>query len=114
MGIPNTTKQAAADAIKALGAYISVHTGAGGTTGANEATGGSYARQLATWTSGTTGTVSGSAVTVPVAAGTYVEGGIWSAVSAGTFVGSNAFSGGNVVVSGSGASIVVTPSESAA
>lgn len=110
MGIPNTTHQAAADAIKALGAYISAHTATAGTTGASEATGGGYARQLTTWTSGSTGTVSGTAVNVPVAAGTYVEGGIWSAASTGTFVGSAAFAGGNVVVSGTGASISITPS----
>ena len=114
MGIPNATKQAAADAIKALGAWISVHTGAAGTTGANEASGGSYARQQTTWTSGSTGVVNGTAVTIPVAAATYVEGGVNSASTAGTFVGSAAFAGGNVVVSGTGASIVVTPSESAA
>lgn len=109
MGIPNATHKAASDAIAALGRYISVHTGAGGTTGANEATGGSYARQQTTWTSGSTGTNAGSEVNIPVAAGTYVEGGIFSAVSSGTFVGSEAFDGGNVVVSGSGASIDVTP-----
>ncbi len=110
MGIPNPTHQAAADAIKALGAWISVHTGAGaGTTGANEATGGSYARKQTTWTSLTTGVVNGSTVNVPVAAGTYTEGGIFSASSAGTFVGSAAFAGGSVVVSGTGASIDVTP-----
>lgn len=112
MGIPNATKQAAVDAVKALGNWISLHTGAAGTTGANEATGGGYGRQQSTLTSGSTGTVSGSAVTIPCAAGTYVEGGVFSASTAGTFVGSAAFSGGNVVVSGSGASIVVTPSES--
>lgn len=113
MGIPNATHQAAATAISALGAYISAHTGAGGTTGANEATGGSYARKLTTWTPGATGVVNGSTVNVPVAAGTYVEGGIWSAVSAGTFVGSQAFAGGNVIVSGVGASIDITPSVTA-
>lgn len=110
MGIPNATKQAAADAVKALGAYVSAHTAAAGTTGANEATGGGYGRQLSTLTSGTTGAVTGSQVTVPVAAGTYVEGGLNSASTAGTFVGSAAFAGGNVVVSGSGASILITPS----
>lgn len=110
MGIPNATHQAAADGIKALGTWISAHTAAGGTTGANEATGGSYARRQTTWTSGSTGVVTGSTVNIPVAAGTYVEGGIWSAVTAGTFVGSAAFTGGNVVVSGTGASIDVTPS----
>lgn len=110
MGIPNATHQASADAIKALGAYISAHSAAGGTTGANEASGGSYARQLTTWTSGTTGTVNGTTVNIPVNAGTYTEGGVWSASTAGTFVGSNAFTGGNVVVSGAGASINITPS----
>lgn len=110
MGIPNATHQAAADGIKALGSWISLHTAAAGTTGASEATGGGYARKQTTWTSGTTGAVTGTLVNISCAAGTYVEGGIWSAVTAGTFVGSNAFSGGNVVVSGTGASIDVTPS----
>lgn len=109
MGLPNATHQASADAVKALGSWIAVYTAAAGTTGANEATGGSYARQQTTWTSGTTGVVNGSAVIVPVPAGTYVEAGINSAVTAGTFVGSAAFTGGNVTVSGSGASITVTP-----
>lgn len=113
MGIPNATHQAAADAIKALGAYISAHTAAAGTTGANEASGGSYGRQLTTWTSGTTGTVNGTTVNIPIASGTYTEGGVWSAVTAGNFVGSNAFTGGSVVVSGAGASINITPSEAA-
>jgi hypothetical protein len=110
MGIPNATHQVAADAIKALGSWISLHTAAAGTTGASEATGGGYSRKQTTWTSGSTGTVSGTLVNIPCAAGTYVEGGIWSASTAGTFVGSNAFTGGNVVVSGTGASIDVTPS----
>lgn len=110
MGIPNATHKAASDAIAALGRYISVHTGAGGgTTGANEASGGSYVRKQTTWTSGATGTNSGAEVNIPVAAGTYTEGGIWSAVSSGTFVGSEAFDGGSVVVSGVGASIDITP-----
>ncbi|APQ42141.1 hypothetical protein SEA_ESTES_37 [Mycobacterium phage Estes] len=110
MGIPNPTHQAASNAIAALGAWISVHTGAGGgTNGANEATGGGYARKLTTWTPGTTGTNQGSVVNIPVAAGTYTEGGINSAASGGNFVGSGPFTGGNVVVSGAGASIDITP-----
>jgi hypothetical protein len=109
MGIPNATHQAASDAIAALGTYISVHTGAAGTTGASEASGGSYGRVATSWTPNGTGTNTGSQVNIPVAAGTYVEGGIWSAVSSGTFRASNAFAGGNVVVSGTGASINVTP-----
>lgn len=111
MGMPNATHQAAADGIKALGAWISLHTSTGGgTTGANEATGGGYGRQQTTWTSGSTGVVNGSQVTIPCAAGTYTEGGVNSASTAGTFVGSSAFTGGNVIVSGTGASIAVTPS----
>lgn len=113
MGIPNATHKAASDAVAALGSYISLHTGAGaGTTGANEASGGTpaYARVQTTWTSGGTGTNTGSQVTINAPAGTYVEGGIFSAATSGTFVGSAAFSGGNVVVSGTGAAINVTPS----
>lgn len=113
MAIPNATRQAAANAIAALGTWISVHTAAAGTTGASEATGGGYARKQTTWTPNGSGANNGSEVNIPVAAGTYVEGGIWSAVTAGTFVGSVAFGGGNVVVSGTGASINVTPSVAA-
>ena len=110
MGIPNNTHQAASNAIAALGSWISLHTAAGGTTGASEASGGGYTRKQTAWTPGTTGVNNGTLQNIPVPAGTYVEGGIFSAASAGTFVGSGAFSGGNVVVSGTGASIDVTPS----
>ncbi|AXH46865.1 head protein [Mycobacterium phage Aminay] len=111
MAIPNATHQAAADAIKNLGNYVALFTGAGGgTNGANEATGGGYARQPTTWSSTGSGGVNGSQVAIPCAAGTYTEGGVFSAASGGTFVGSNPFAGGSVVVSGSGASILVTPS----
>lgn len=91
--------------------WVSVHTGAGGgTTGANEATGGGYVRKQCSLTSGSGGNVTGSTVNVPVAAGTYTEGGLWSASSAGNFGGSAAFTGGSVVVAGTGASIDITPS----
>lgn len=113
MGIPNATHQAASNAIAALGNYISVHTSAAGTNGANEATGGGYTRKQTTWTPGSTGTNTGTEVNIPVPAGTYTEGGIWSAASSGTFVGSAAFAGGSVVVSGSGASIDVSPTVTA-
>lgn len=113
MAIPNATHQAAATAISALGNYISVHTAPAGTTGASEATGGSYVRLATTWTPGTTGIVTGSTVNIAVPAGTYVEGGIFNAATGGTFVGSGAFAGGNVIVSGVGASINITPTISA-
>ena len=117
MALPDATHKASCDAVVALGNYISVHSLAAGTTGANEATGGSYARQQSTFATGSMSggywVRTGGAVTIPVAAGTYKEAGIWSAVSAGTFVGSAAFVGGDVSVSGTGASITVTPSVSA-
>lgn len=109
MGVPNATRLASAAAVSALGSWISLHTGAGaGTTGANEATGGGYARKQTTWSDSAGTNRLGTAVNIPCAAGTYVEAGIWSAVTAGTFVGSAAFGGGSVVVSGTGASIDVT------
>lgn len=109
MAIPNAEKQYLADQYASRGKYISVHTGAAGTTGANEASGGGYARQLTTTTSGSDGTTTGSQVEIPVAAGTYVEGGVYSAATSGSFRGSKAFTQGNVEVSGTGASIKVTP-----
>lgn len=83
MGIPNHTHQAASNAIAALGNYISLHTGAGaGTTGANEASGGSYARVQSTpWTQDGVGDNSGPQVNIPCAAGTYTEGGVFSTAS---------------------------------
>lgn len=111
MGIPAATHQTASNAVAALGNWISLHTAAAGTTGANEATGGGYGRRQSTpWTADGNGNNTGPQVNIPCAAGTYVEGGIWSASTAGTFVASNAFTGGNVIVSGTGASVNVTPS----
>lgn len=109
MGIPNATRQAASNAIAALGNWISLHTGTGaGVTGDNEATTGGGRKQTS-WTPGTTGVNTGTVVNIPCAPGTYVEGGVYSGQSGGTFVGSGAFSS-NVIVSGTGASIDVTPS----
>ena len=87
MGTPNATKEAAALAITALGDRISAHTGDPGTTGANEATGGSpaYARKQTTWTGGSSdGSVPGSQIEWDVPAGTYSHFGVWSA--GGTFI----------------------------
>lgn len=94
----NATKEAAAVAITGLGRWISVHTGAPGTTGANEATGGGYARVQTTWTAGASdGSVVGSEVSIslPAAAG-YQCPGVWTAATGGTFVGSLDFDGGPI------------------
>lgn len=114
MGIPNVTHQASANAVAALGAYIAAFTAAAGTTGANEGSGTGYGpRPQTTWPAG--GMVSslwvktGSQVSLPVPAGTYTELGIFSAATAGTFVGSAAPTGGSITVSGTGALLTITP-----
>lgn len=77
------TRQALADAYKNLtGAntvWVSVHFADPGTTGGNEASGGTpaYARKQTTWTSGTGGVITGSQVTIDLPAGTYNYVGLW-------------------------------------
>src|SRR5688572_11998217 len=88
--LTNASRETAALAVTATGAYISLHTADPSTTGASEATGGSpaYARKLTTWTGGSSdGAVPGSEVTFDAAAGTYTHFGIWSTVTTGTFIG---------------------------
>ena len=80
--------------------YLSLHTASPGTTGANEATGGSpaYARKAVTFNAAgtvgplgstaqpaTVGVAWGTEVTFDVPAGTYTHGGMQSAATAGTF-----------------------------
>jgi len=84
--------------------YLSLHTASPGTTGANEATGGSpaYARKAITWNAAgavgplgstaqpaTVGVAWGTEVTFDVPAGSYTHGGLQSAATAGTFRGGN-------------------------
>lgn len=108
------TREAAALAITALGAYISLHTADPGTTGASEATGGSpaYARKQTTWSGGASdGTVAGSQVTFDVPAGTYTHFGVWTAATGGTYIGGFALSASATV--GSQAQVLVTPTTTA-
>ena len=82
-----TGKNAILNGLVAAGHYISLHTGDPGTTGANEASGGSYARQSITWPSASGGTISyATAVAFPVAAGTYTHWGFRSALTGGTWI----------------------------
>lgn len=70
-------------------AYVSLHTADPGTTGASEVTGGApaYARKSATWTAGTVDGVVTVTVTFDVPASTTVTHvGLWTAVTAGTFL----------------------------
>lgn len=75
---PASTKEALADAYVALADRISLHTGNPGTTGANEAAGGGYARATTVWGADTTddGVRAGSQVTIAVPAGTYTHVGL--------------------------------------
>lgn len=109
MALTNATKEAAAVEVTGLGSWVSLHTADPGTTGASEATGGSpaYARKQTTWTAGgSDGIVAGSQVSIDLAAGTYTHFGIWSASTAGTFVGGGSIS--STTLGGQGI-ILVTP-----
>jgi hypothetical protein len=111
MAFTSATKETSALAATGLGSWISLHSADPGTTGANEATGGSpaYARKQTTWTGGTSdGSVSGSAVAIDVPAGTYSHIGVWSAATSGTFVGGAALSASTGVLPGQTV-VTVTP-----
>ena len=111
-GFANATKEAGATAVTGLGNWISLHTSDPGTTGAGEASGGSpaYARKQTTWTAGSAdGVVNGSAVSFDVPAGTYGYVGIWTAATAGTFVGGFALSTSTGALPGQ-TTVSVTPS----
>lgn len=88
-------------------AYISIHTADPGATGTSEAAGGSYARQAASWGASSGGSVSAAQVTFSPNAGTYSFGGYWSAVTAGTFLGSFQFSAAKTLAAGD--TLKVTP-----
>jgi hypothetical protein len=78
-------------------AYVSLHTGDPGTTGANEISGGGYARQgpIAFTNAGSEPTVASNSAILTYPAATAAWGtinffGIWTAATAGTFQGSGA------------------------
>lgn len=68
--------------------FISLHTGAPGTTGANEVTGGDYARVATSWAAASGGFADDSNLSFDVPANISVlHVGGWSASSGGTFRG---------------------------
>lgn len=92
-GYTDATKNAAINAVAALGTYISAHTADPGTTGTSEVTGGSYARQATTWGAASAGVRAGTQISASIPAGTTITHfGVWSASTGGTFVGSIALS----------------------
>lgn len=91
MAFAAATKNAAVDAIVALGNWISLHTGDPGTTGANEASGGSYGRQQSAHGAASSGVATGAEVTFAgLIAASYTHFGYWSASTSGTFRHGNA------------------------
>lgn len=68
-------------------AYVSLHTGDPSTTGANENSGGGYARQACTWNAATSSAKTNStSLTFTTAGSTAITYfGAWTAVSSGSF-----------------------------
>lgn len=90
MAFTTAVKNAAVNNIASQGAYISLHTGDPGTTGASES---AATRQLTTWGGAASGIVTGSQVTfASIAGANYTYFGVWTAVSAGTFLHGNVLS----------------------
>ena len=68
-------------------AYVSLHTASPSTTGANEASGGSYARQACSWNAASSGSkTNSSSLTFSTTGSTAnTHFGTWSASTAGTY-----------------------------
>ena len=83
--------------------YLSLHTADPGTTGGSEVTGGSYARQSITWNAASSGTQTSSNAQnfTGMPATTIGYFGIWSASTAGTYLGGGTVGGVTTVPSGS-------------
>lgn len=89
-------------------AYLSLHSADPGTTGANELSGGTYARATVAWNAASNGTVTNSSsvsLNLP-ALGTAAYVGVWSASSAGTYYIGNTINSGTPIVAGSSAGVV--------
>lgn len=93
MGYAEDVRNAQLDLLDAGAAkeatHLSLHTADPGGSGANEVTGGSYARQLITWNpaSGGQKTIVGTPVFQVPAGTTITHFGLWSAVSGGSWRG---------------------------
>jgi len=106
MAFTTASKDAAVNALTALGTYISLHTGDPGTVGSNEQAG--TTRAATTWGSSSSGTASGTQVTFSsVPSGSYTHYGVWTASTGGTFRWGFALSPG-VTLSATG-TVLMTP-----
>ncbi len=86
--------------------YVSLHTGDPSTSGANEVTGGSYARQAGSFSnsgSNPTTAANSGAIQFPQASanwGTITHFGIWSAASGGSYLGGDAVTVSKAITTG--------------
>lgn len=88
MGLSVNGQNDACDGIATGATFSGLHTGDPSTTGANEATGGGYARVAAAWSAAASGQrLSSGAQLFNVAAGTYYWISKWNASSAGVYKG---------------------------
>lgn len=88
--LTDAAKHVMLNQLATVAVFASMHTGDPGTSGANEASGGSpaYARKAITWNAAASGNLDNNANPVfDVPAGTYSYVGLWSAVSGGTYYG---------------------------
>lgn len=96
MGVTEAGLNVQADALATVAGFVSVHSAAAGAGGANEISGNGYARQPVAFDPATGGvaTDDGSAIDFSGPANqTVAELGLWSAVTGGTFYGSDAPTG---------------------
>jgi len=91
MPLNNTSKNLMLTQLAGVVAYVSAHTGDPGTTGANEVSGGSYARKAIAWGAASAGQINATGtVDISIPGSTTVSYvGLWSAVTGGTFYGSD-------------------------
>jgi hypothetical protein len=89
MALSNAGKDALLNGLASAAGHASLHTGDPSTTGANEVTGGTYAREVLPWDAAASGVlVSDGAIVFDVPAATTISYvGYWSAATAGTFYG---------------------------
>lgn len=85
MGFPEAELNAKAEVTTDAATWIGIVTDDPGDTGANEVTGGTYARKQTTWGSPSAGSVVGSQVEIDIPAGTTAAGwGLFTAETAGS------------------------------
>lgn len=101
-------ENAAANAITALIAFVALHTASPSTTGANEVSGGSYARVSVTWASASGGSAANSnslTLNLPASTTAAYFGG-WSAITSGNYEIGGALSP-NVTTGGSAGTVTI-------